>query len=176
MRASGRGARPENGAMAALRSSSFAETWRGVIVAIALGALVLGVFYIIAFGRHWHFPKPAAPKPARLEQRPEESSPRAVAHGDEDLRSPRPPGSADPSGAAASAAARPLAPASSAADALRAVLGSYRADPKSTATASISSSGRVTLKPGGPLTGLDGLPAEALRNGAMVSGGVPAGR
>jgi hypothetical protein len=98
--------------------------------------------------------------------RPEGSSARAPK--DDDPSSPRASG---PSAAATPA----LAPAANASDALRQVLRSYRADPKRTATASISSSGKATLTPGQPLTGMDGLPVEALHNGTMLSG-APLGR
>jgi len=150
--------------MAAYRFRLHADAWRGVIVALALALLVLLGFYVIAIGRTWQLPRPTQATAPPLRQRPEDSSPRGIP-ADDGRNSPRAPGGAG--------AAPPVATATNAPDALRQLLRGYRADPTSTATASIGSSGKVKLKPGGPLTTMDGLPAEALRDAALVSGAPP---
>jgi hypothetical protein len=147
------------------RTNNFVDAGRGVGVAIALVGLVLGVFFFFAYGRHWHLPNTAEPTPrvASL-QHPEGSSPKAAQDDDDGTAPPGAPGSsALPSSASGHTA-------SNAADALRQVLQSYKADPQKTTNATISSTGQVRVQKGGALTSLDGLPARVVGKGTVLSG------
>jgi hypothetical protein len=152
--------------MASLRGNSFVDASRGVGVAVALGALVLGVFLVIAYGRYWHFP--VAPKPVTKSmppQRPEGSSPKA-GKDDGDTAPPGAPGSAG------FAVARSSQATSNAGAALRQVLHDYKADPRKTMNATISSTGQVRIAKDDALTTFDGLPERAINTGSMLSGSV----
>ena len=146
------------------RSAEYADAGRGVVVAFALGVLVLGVFLLIAYGRHWRLPAAAAPKTSALPvQRPEGSSPKA-AKDDDDSEPPGLPGASGLSAKGNSVRA------SNAADALRQILESYKADQRRTKTVSISSSGQVRVEKGEALTTLDGLPSRSFAHGTLLTG------
>jgi hypothetical protein len=161
-------------------NESRTETLRGTVVAIALVAIGLGVFLAFALGKHLHPPElHAKPRPPeRPLQRAEESSPR----GKKNEEGTMPPGAAGGDGnrgaagggvgGAAGNGAGTVAnfSADSVRDALHEVLEDYRANPGKTSVVSISSRGLVNLQIGGPLTSLDGLPAEAVRHGTVLEG------
>jgi hypothetical protein len=170
-------------------TDSRSETWRGAVVAASLILLTLGVFLLFAYGRQWKLPAPKAPPPAKVEI----SMPKASKHADDQIASP----AASVSGAGASAAAAAgsgsggddgrgdgraggggsggggsgasgsVAP--SAGDALRQALQAYRSDPSSTATVQVSAQGRFSSTRGGTLTAYDGLPAQAVNKGLMIT-------
>jgi hypothetical protein len=159
--------------------TSRSETLRGTIVAIALVAIGLSVFLVFALGKHVHVPElHAKPKPPeRPPQRAEESSAKSKKTEDDTVA----PGSGGHGGgdggsggggggAGGGGAAQANYVADNVRDALHGVLESYRADPRKTSVVSISSGGQVRLETGGPLTSLDGLPANAVRRGTLLDG------
>jgi hypothetical protein len=174
-------------------SDGNADLLRGILIAAGLLVLSVGAFLLVAshgrvrasevFERVVSFvaPSPApAPKPAR--KAPEHASAGTMAP----LANPSAgAGLADPGAAGADGSgggnARGGAPASSggapvgtAAQALRNVLRDFRADPRRTASITISSNGRVTGAAEGPLTH-DGQPMEAMNGATLITGSAPSG-
>jgi hypothetical protein len=154
----------DNALMSSSRSVSFGDTWRGAMVALAFVLVSLMVFLLFAFGRHVNLSLLTKPETkSEKVPRPEVSPPNAPKKDDDDTQPPGAPSASGFPGVSTSHAAN------NAADALRQALEDYKADPKKTTIVSISTSGHMKMNRGGELTTFDGLPADAVKGGTMLT-------
>jgi hypothetical protein len=172
-------------------STDTGDLVRGLLIALGLIALSSGAFLVVAHNGHSPGPDiidrvmtmmaPPPPKPEKKKVPPAGGAERqanpsatggAAGGGDGAGGGPSSPeGGGSPT--AGASGMRPVA--HTAAQALRQVLQDYRADPKTTATITISSTGRISQTTPGPLTGHDGVPMSALDGSIVLTTGASTG-
>ena len=144
---------------------SKSELLRGAVIAllfVGVAAITIAVFALVRPWEH-HVPTVVNAAPA---QPPAHRSKGPGGRGSNDENdTTMPPG--------APGASPLFAPpdAGTAAGALREALQEYRVDPRRTRTVTITTGGGVKLDSRGAPTALDGLPAESVHNGLVVTGG-----
>lgn len=162
-------------------SRETADLVRGSAIAVALVALVVLAYAIIANSRLWQ--QWTAPKRIRVtvapRAAPEDYAPHLHPMGSDYGSAGGSAGAPadEPGGAGASVAPVTGPPAAGgAAEALREALKNFRLDATRTTTISISSSGRTRLDGRGGLTAIDGLPMDSVRGAIVLSGSGPSAR
>jgi hypothetical protein len=151
------------------KSATDADFWRGTLIVLALVGLTLVVFLLFAFSGTWRTqftPRKPPPVERTAERKAERKERKANASDDSPLP---PPGASSPPPAGGPQA--PAGTAGNATDALRQALDGYRRDPTRTTTVSITTTGGVKVEGNGDLSVYDGLPARAVREGTVISGG-----
>jgi hypothetical protein len=177
-------------------TESNSDAWRGALVVLALGSMLVGVFVLFAYGRSNEELNAFKRHLARLVEivdRPEQEKQKASVMQkvkvDPDLGVPPSPGrhygspgagagsggsgnSSVPEGGGTGNGGSPLPSHqySSAGEALKDVLETYKLDPGRTSTISISTHGKVVKEQKGALTTY-GLPTQTINEGIIVTAG-----
>jgi len=164
-----------------LISQNTLQMFSGVVVAAALALLTVAVFALFAHEGPWRTLEylvrrleTPLPSPAPVTR---SSSPASTPAPSPQAAAPAPSGGGGGNGgggggggggAATGGIASGAAPGAAAA--LRQVLSEYRDNPNATTTVTVSSGGQISTGHEGGLTVQDGMPAQAYRDGTIMTG------